>query len=1008
MEAPAAPAQKRAAAARAAQRLPHEGTRRAPLRALYQGSTDDDAPGWADGLIQRPFGRVLDPSALETFAPSHGRVVVELPWARHHRRSSLLSAEPSWFEQGEETGGGVDPRRLVGGRGRRLRLGHPSVREGYAGWLAEKIADLGERGADHVQLPEADEAPPSFWSALFAALPKAAPRLVAETAAPRSLDGEGFSALLDRTGDLDCHGLRTPLLFSARGVASGLEDRLAASLVTHDGFVLSDSQHDALPPGLPERLAALHDELARKGPVHIRRHGRAVARFDRDPRSAAHAVAAGPSHQQIIRILGGRFVSLQNILSSSGTRILRGQASADQASDRAAQSKDRLRLLAPERVAIENPYPRIDGGRFPAKRIVGDMLEVGADIFCDGHEKLAADLIVTEPGGEPVRIPMKPVSNDRWTARHLLTRMGLASFDIEAWRDQYASWLDEVSKKRQAGKEVRLETIEGARLVLPQLEKVAEKGEQDRAPVYLKALRETEEGSSDHLRVLTDKGLYDLLREHGDRTQAVRLPSAVPVRVDREQARFSSWYELFPRSMSGDESRHGTFRDVIERLPYIQDLGFDVLYFPPIHPIGKTNRKGRNNTLTPDEHDVGSPYAIGSKDGGHDALHPELGTFEDFAALIEAAQKHGMEIALDFAIQCSPDHPWLKEHEEWFDWRPDGTIKFAENPPKKYEDIVNVHFYRDALPQLWYALKDVVLFWCEQGVRMFRVDNPHTKPYPFWEWMIGEVKAQYPDALFLSEAFTRPKVMKRLAKLGFTQSYTYFTWRNTKDELSDYVRELTRTESRDVMNPNFFVNTPDINPAVLQTNNRDAYIARTWLAGTLASSYGIYNGVEIAEGTPLPGKEEYLDSEKYQIRVWDMDREGHIKDEIRLLNKVRAEHPALRDHVTYRPLTAHNDQIMWYAKATPDLSDVVLFAVSLDFERDQRATVEVPLWYYGLSDDAEIEAYDIFADRAFTWKGKMQEVTLGPGRIVRAFALKAPPGFEGPNEVLYEDREEYR
>jgi starch synthase (maltosyl-transferring) len=435
---------------------------------------------------------------------------------------------------------------------------------------------------------------------------------------------------------------------------------------------------------------------------------------------------------------------------------------------------------------------------------------------------------------------------------------------------------------------------------------------------------------------------------------------------------------MFPRSQSGDVNRHGTFDDVIRRLPYVKDMGFDVLYFTPIHPIGRTNRKGRNNSLKAEPGDPGSPYAIGSNEGGHDAIHPELGTFDDFARLVAAAKEYGLEIALDFAIQCSPDHPWIKSHPEWFDWRPDGTIKFAENPPKKYEDIVNVHFYRDAYPAIWHALRDVVLFWAERGVRIFRVDNPHTKPYPFWEWMIGEVQARYPDTIFLSEAFTRPKVMKRLAKLGFTQSYTYFTWRNTKAELIEYLTELTRTEAREYYRPNFFANTPDINPVFLQVSGRAGFQTRLVLAATLAGNFGLYSGFEICEGRPLPGKEEYLDSEKYEIRAWDWDREGHIRDDIRLVNRLRRERPALQEFGNLTFYNAWNDSILLYGKFTDDRSDFVLIAVNLDPHHPQGAHFEVPLWEFGLGDEAAVDVEDLATGERFAWVGKVQHMLLDP------------------------------
>jgi starch synthase (maltosyl-transferring) len=483
---------------------------------------------------------------------------------------------------------------------------------------------------------------------------------------------------------------------------------------------------------------------------------------------------------------------------------------------------------------------------------------------------------------------------------------------------------------------------------------------------------------AEQVRALLSPELAALMAE-ADLRPLHTIGPAYPLDADRVRASFASWYEIFPRSMSDDTSRHGTFRDVIRHLPRVRDMGFDVLYFPPIHPIGRTNRKGRNNSLTPAADDPGSPYAIGSDEGGHDAVHPQLGTLEDFRALVAAAAGHGLEIALDFAIQCSPDHPWLKQHKGWFAWRPDGSMKYAENPPKKYEDIVNVDFYaKAAIPDLWTALCEVVLFWAEQGVRVFRVDNPHTKPFPFWEWLINEVRAQYPDAVFLAEAFTRPKIMNRLAKLGFTQSYTYFTWRNTKRELTEYLTELSTSDQRDYFRPNFFVNTPDINPPFLQTSGRPGFLIRAALAATLSGLWGVYCGVELCEGTPLPGREEYLDSEKYQLRAWDWDRPGNIVPEITRLNQIRRRNPALQSHLGVSFLACDNDQVIFFEKATPDRDNVVLVAISLDPYQAQSAAIELPLWRWTLPDQASVTCEDLIGGAIFTLAGKWQRVTLSP------------------------------
>jgi starch synthase (maltosyl-transferring) len=454
------------------------------------------------------------------------------------------------------------------------------------------------------------------------------------------------------------------------------------------------------------------------------------------------------------------------------------------------------------------------------------------------------------------------------------------------------------------------------------------------------------------------------------------------VRVDRPAAEFASWYELFPRSATHDAAVHGTFKSVIERLPAIQSMGFDVLYFPPIHPIGRINRKGRNNSLRAERGDVGSPYAIGSAEGGHDATHPELGTLDDFRDLLAAAAENGLELAIDFAIQCAPDHPWVSQHKDWFRWRPDGSMRYAENPPKKYEDIVNPDFYGEAsFPEVWLALRDVIQFWVDQGVRIFRVDNPHTKPLPFWHWMIADVQSRHPDVLFLAEAFTRPKLMYRLAKVGFSQSYTYFTWRNTKAEITEYLTELTSPPASDVFRPNFFVNTPDINPVFLQTSGRPGFLIRAALAATLSGLWGVYSGFEICEAAALPGREEYLDSEKYEVRPRDYMAPGNIVAEITALNHIRRRHPALQSHLGLTFYNAFNDQIILYGKRDPFDRSMVLVAVSFDPYIAQEAAIEVPLWEFGLPDQAAISVTDLMSGDGFMWHGKNQTVRLDPAEL---------------------------
>ena len=631
------------------------------------------------------------------------------------------------------------------------------------------------------------------------------------------------------------------------------------------------------------------------------------------------------------------------------------------------------------RIVIEGVSPELDGGRFAVKRTVGDIFTVEADIFGEGHDKLAAALLFRrQQDAAWHEAPMQLFDNDRWRGAFPVLETGRYLYSIVAWRDLFASWCDEVAKKREAGQSISLEMVEGKALVeyaLAELKSAAADVRRQGAEL-LEDLRSGDDDS--HLDLLLKDKTRQLMQRVGLRNDLSAYPKLLPLRVDRPRAVFSAWYELFPRSQAGDPHRHGTFDDVIDRLPYVSDMGFDVLYLTPIHPIGRTNRKGRNNSLVARPGDPGSPYAIGASEGGHDAINPQLGTLEDFTRLVRAAHDHGLEIALDFAVQCSPDHPWTKEHPEWFDWRPDGSLKYAENPPKKYEDIVNVHFYRQSMPSLWYALRDVMLFWVDQGVKIFRVDNPHTKPFPFWEWLISDVQERHADVIFLSEAFTRPKPMKRLAKIGFTQSYTYFTWRNTKAELTDYLLELTQSGMADYFRPNFFVNTPDINPQYLHTSGKPGFQIRLILAATLAGNYGMYSGFELCEARALPGKEEYADSEKYEIRARDWDSEGSLRAEVSFINRLRKNHSALQQFTNLKFYNAWNDQILYFGKATPDLSDFVLIAVNLDPHNVQTAHFEVPLWEFGLTDSATIGVEDLVTGARFTWTGKVQQMVLDP------------------------------
>ncbi len=684
-----------------------------------------------------------------------------------------------------------------------------------------------------------------------------------------------------------------------------------------------------------------------------------------------------------------------------GLRIASIKRSARQSA--ALGKKSAATAIGAPRLAIEHVTPAVDGGRFPVKRNAGDSVRVEADILIDGHESLAAVLRYRGMGDPDWReVRMEPVGNDRHAASFPLLRIGRHEFAIEAWRDGFATYRNELEKKSAAGLDVSLEIAEG-RLQVAQALVHAKTLKRPDVVRRLSALSKTsaETMAAQVAGLLASQTLADM-RAADARGFAMRTEVAYPVDAERSAASFASWYELFPRSQAratADASapaspRHGTFDDVIDRLPAVRAMGFDVLYFTPIHPIGRKNRKGRNNSLTALEGDPGSPYAIGSADGGHEALHPELGAFEDFKRLREAAIENGLELALDFAIQCSPDHPWLKDHPSWFAWRPDGSLRYAENPPKKYEDIVNVDFYGSGdsrndnvsdAASLWIALRDVILLWVEHGVRIFRVDNPHTKPLPFWEWMIADVRSQYPDVIFLSEAFTRPKLMYRLAKLGFSQSYSYFTWRHTKQEFIDYLTELTTTAPRDFFRPHFFVNTPDINPSFLHRSGRAGFLIRAALASTLSGVWGLYSGFELCEAIPVPGKEEYLDSEKYEIRAWNWERPGNIIAEITALNRIRKQNPALHTHLNVRFHNVFDPDILYFVKATEDRSNIVLVAINLDPHRAHEADFEVPLWDWGLSDDAAVDVTDLLSNHRFRWQGKIQRMRLDP--ITNPYAI---------------------
>ncbi|MGZ9034725.1 MAG: alpha-1,4-glucan--maltose-1-phosphate maltosyltransferase, partial [Rhodospirillales bacterium] len=566
--------------------------------------------------------------------------------------------------------------------------------------------------------------------------------------------------------------------------------------------------------------------------------------------------------------------------------------------------------LSSRPIIIQNVTPVVDDGRYPIKREVGDVLQVGADIFREGHDKLAAVILYRRLDQQTWHEAAMTCINpglDLWTGGVELTENATYVYTLEAWVDLYDSWVDEVGKKLADGQKVPVELIEGQNL----LSAAARRASGDDAAHLAAMLKEVQAGDDERkAALLLGDQARALVGRYPDRSEAVRYDRELKVIVDRVAARYAAWYEMFHRSQGTVPGKSATFADCERRLPEVRAMGFDVIYFVPIHPIGRAFRKGPDNTLNAGPDDPGSPYAIGGAEGGHKAVHPDLGTLADFRRFVRACHAQGMEVALDFAIQCAPDHPWIKEHPEWFIFRPDGSIKYAENPPKKYQDIVNVNFYGPHQQALWRELLSVILFWVEQGVKIFRVDNPHTKPVPFWEWLTREVRSRDPEVIFLAEAFTRPPMLKMMAKVGFNQSYTYFTWRNFKAELIEYLTELSQSHDKEYVRPNFFTNTPDINPPFLQTGGRPAHQIRFVLASTLSSVYGIYNGFELCEATPIPGKEEYLHSEKYEYKVWDWDRPGNIKDFITRINLIRRENPALHELENLRFYAADDDNVL--------------------------------------------------------------------------------------------------
>ncbi|HYM06481.1 MAG TPA: alpha-1,4-glucan--maltose-1-phosphate maltosyltransferase [Terriglobales bacterium] len=636
------------------------------------------------------------------------------------------------------------------------------------------------------------------------------------------------------------------------------------------------------------------------------------------------------------------------------------------------------------RVVIENVKPQVDCGRFAIKRTIGERVLVTADIFADGHDVLRA-VLRHRPASETEwqEVPMEPQPNDRWQGEFAVPTQGRHLYTLQAWIDHFQSWSRDLEKKFEAAQDIAVDMLAGIQLIEAT---AARAGGRDKSSLTAAAAQIRTLAAIDLARAVekaSSPELKALMIRNADRRRATTYGRELAVIVDREKARFSAWYEMFPRSSSPQTGCHGTLRDCINRLDYVAGMGFDVLYLPPIHPIGRVNRKGKNNAEKALPQDVGSPWAIGADEGGHKAIDPRLGTLEDFKQLVARARQLGLEVALDLAYQCAPDHPYVKEHKDWFRIRPDGTVQYAENPPKKYQDIYPFDFETEKRQQLWEELRSVVLYWIEQGVRIFRVDNPHTKPFDFWEWLITGIKDRDPDVLFLAEAFTRPKVMYELAKLGFTQSYTYFAWRNARWDLTEYFKEITQTDVNEYFRANLWPNTPDILTDFLQQGGRPAFRLRLVLAATLGASYGIYGPVfELGENRAVrPGSEEYLDSEKYQLRTWDLDAPNSLAGLIARVNRIRRENPALQADLSLGFHAVDNEQLIAYSKMSDDLLNIVVVVVNLDPQRTQSGMVDLPLDLFHLDSGQPYQMHDLLTDAKYVWRGPRNYVELDPQKL---------------------------
>ncbi|HWE07335.1 MAG TPA: alpha-1,4-glucan--maltose-1-phosphate maltosyltransferase [Rhizomicrobium sp.] len=985
-----------------------------------------------DGVIVEAEGGAL--CALGEACHSRGLdLLLDVDFSRWDLRQEFVESHPECFAIRRHSDGEViDPRSARHDRGHALLRGGDDLAP-VAAWCAERLAEAVAAGAGGFRVLHPGGACAELWSALIGPARARANRSLALIADTTGLargelptlaecgfdftlsslpwwDGranwfieehEALSRVAPVMAQIDSPAKLPPASVIARQARLTLAALTGSGIMMPLGFADAPAGHGG-GDGVCDRIRAVNAFLGAQpnSPFLLRKptgEGAALTVLLRipgaDPTLAGEAFVAFVNPSASISIQPGAEISfaladfdaLRAVLDTgvADSKLPPGAARLFHATRSAAirqvpteEASGAANATEAPRIVISDISPCVAGGRFPARRIVGERIAVEADIFMDGHPVIAAELswrAEDERGWRRER--MIALANDRWRAEFDLARIGRYRFVISAWLDNYGSFVRDLVRKRDAGQDLALDVQEGLAFLRARGERAS-----GAALSVLDRIVEVfdELALADRVALLAAPETLEAMARADERRFLVRSP-ACAIDVERAAARFASWYELFPRSQTDSARRPGTLCSVIARLPAIAQMGFDVVYLTPINPIGKSHRKGRNNALRAEPGDPGSPYAIGAKEGGHDTVRPELGTIEDFRALVPAAHEHGMEIALDFAIQCSRDHPWLQTHAGWFAWRPDGSIHYAENPPKKYEDIVNIDFYAPAaMPAAWLALRDIVLFWIDSGVRIFRVDNPHTKPFPFWEWMIADIRARHPNTIFLSEAFTRPKPMYRLAQLGFSQSYTYFIWRNTKRELTDYLTELTTPPVREFFRPHFFVNTPDINPYFLQQSGRSGFLIRAALAATLSGLWGMYSGYELCEAEPLRGREEYQDSEKYEIRPRNWKAPGNIIAEISALNRLRRAEPALQNHLGLTFYNAFNEQVLYYGKSSAGHGDRILVAVCLDPHHTQEADFEAPLWEWGLADDQALECEDLLSGMHALWQGKMQRLRLTP------------------------------